>query len=463
MAEFNPDAYLAAPKSGGFDPDAYLKGGMGPMVNKPAPADLPKQPYKGAVLPFSSDPQGNVSFDSDAGILGPIKRAIMAPGEAMQGKFDPMSREGIGRALEMASVISPVSAAMQAGEKAIPGVATAYAKSSPKVPTAPELKAAANLAYDKVRNSGVEYAGQSVQQMVRGLKDTLTQKAAIAENYPKTYRLLDQLDNAPRGSSVQLKFLDELRKELGRVAGGEESFAAKQAIRHIDDFIDAADPASLMVRAASGERALPSPGAVGAQDAAQTAAQTIRDARGNAAAGFRSNAVSGIEDAAQLRAAAANSGKNLGNTLRQKLASLLLDEDAIRGFSPQEIEAATKIVTGSPAANITRDVGNLLGGGGGLAQTLVASIGAGAGGTAGGPVGAMIGAAAPAAIGRGARGVSNALTKSEVTALGELMRQRSPLYQDMLKNAPMEFVTPDKRAALIRALGASTFFEDTQK
>jgi hypothetical protein len=413
-----------------------------------ASAPPKSEPYKGSILPFSTDEQGNVKFDTDAGILGPIKRAVMLPGEVLKGKVDPMSDEGIKRSFEMASVISPVSAAMEAGERAIPGALGNYTREKVAVPTAPELKAAKDAAYNAIENSGVEYSGQAIQGMVRNLKDALTQKAAIAENYPKTYRLLDQLDNAPEGSGIQLKFLDALRKELGRLGGGDEGFAAKKAISAIDEFIDAADPSSLMARTSA--RALPSanPGAV---STAEQAARTIREARGNAAAGFRSNAIQGIEDAADLRAAAANSGKNLGNTLRQKLATLLLDEDAVRGFTPQEIEAATKIVTGSPAANITRDVSNLLGGGGGLAQALLASGGAALGAPFGG-VGAAVGAAVPMGVGRTARGISNSITKSEASKLAELLRMRSPLYQQRLENAAIEYSDPATRAAIARAL-----------
>ncbi|POO56245.1 hypothetical protein [Agrobacterium rosae] len=70
----------------------------------------PETVFSGSLLPFSKDENGEVSFDSNAGLLGGFKRAFMTPGDAMAGKFDPMSEEGIGRAFEFATTFSPAGA-----------------------------------------------------------------------------------------------------------------------------------------------------------------------------------------------------------------------------------------------------------------------------------------------------------------------------------------------------------------
>lgn len=67
----------------------------------------PEPVYSGSLLPFSKDANGDVSFDSNAGLLGGFKRAFMTPGDAMAGKFDPMSEQGIERAFEFATTFSP--------------------------------------------------------------------------------------------------------------------------------------------------------------------------------------------------------------------------------------------------------------------------------------------------------------------------------------------------------------------
>lgn len=72
--------------------------------------------YTGKILPISVDENGGKHFDPNAGILGAITRAITLPGEAMAGKIDPTSEEGIGRAAEFAGVFSGSSPAAGTGK-----------------------------------------------------------------------------------------------------------------------------------------------------------------------------------------------------------------------------------------------------------------------------------------------------------------------------------------------------------
>lgn len=92
----------------------------------PAPK-APSKEYHGKILPFSVDEAGNKNFDPNAGFLGAITRAITLPGEAMAGKIDPTSDEGIGRAAEFATVFGGTSPAAGTG-KAIAANAPAVAR-----------------------------------------------------------------------------------------------------------------------------------------------------------------------------------------------------------------------------------------------------------------------------------------------------------------------------------------------
>lgn len=74
---------------------------------EPVEEEQPEQREMGMLLPISKGADG-VSFDSDAGIIGAVKRSFMLPGDAMAGKVDPTSEEGIGRAFEFATVFSPM-------------------------------------------------------------------------------------------------------------------------------------------------------------------------------------------------------------------------------------------------------------------------------------------------------------------------------------------------------------------
>ena len=423
----------------------------------------PKKVYSGSILPFSKDEKGDVSFDSNAGLVGMLKRTVTAPSEVLQGKLDPMSDEGIKRAAEMAATVSPLSAASRAGAQVIPGVATNYRQTVPAAPTAEALQTAARKGYKEASASGVDYSGKSVSSLIDDIERSLAEDASIAENNPKTFNLLKQLKDAPEGSVVQLKYLDAVRKQLGKVGGDPiEGPAATIAVKRLDQFLEKTDPASIVARAAptKGDELVTAghnfgPGDTAySQDAARSAADALVEARGNAAARFRSDRITGLDESAERRAAASASGQNIGNTIRQRIASLLDSDKKTRGLSPQELAAAEKIAEGTGATNTARYIGNLLGGGGGMGQALTGAGAVGLGAAAGGVPGALAGAALPV-VGAGSRSLANALTKKQVRELDELIRSRSPLYESMKKNAPWEADTPEKSAALARALAAT--------
>ncbi|MEH2513956.1 hypothetical protein V1291_005310 [Nitrobacteraceae bacterium AZCC 1564] len=68
-------------------PPAHVPGGNAnaPSVN----GQQPKQaPFKGALIPMRVDENGSVSFDSDAGLLGSLRRAFTLPGDVKAGRFN---------------------------------------------------------------------------------------------------------------------------------------------------------------------------------------------------------------------------------------------------------------------------------------------------------------------------------------------------------------------------------------
>jgi hypothetical protein len=69
------------------------------------PVEQPEQQREmGMLWPVSWNAKdgSDYGFDSNAGLLGAVKRSVMAPGDAYAGKFDPTSEEGLARALEFA-------------------------------------------------------------------------------------------------------------------------------------------------------------------------------------------------------------------------------------------------------------------------------------------------------------------------------------------------------------------------
>lgn len=405
-----------------------------------APVAAPAGPkWSGSILPFSESADGKLQFDSNAGIVGSVKRAVTLPGDVYTGKADPMSDESIGRAFELGSMFGPTNPAIRAGDRAIPGVSGA--KTVPgktATPAVDDLYRAAEDGYARVRDSGVDYRAQSVADMAAGIRAKLDRQGLIAENAPVTHQILAKLASPPDGSVASISGLDAARQAFNRAAGKftepNDQRAAMAAIDGIDDFIKAADPRSVV-----------------AGPAARAGAEIV-DARGNYAAAKRSDSLTGIEERADLRAAAANSGRNLDNTIRQRVADVVIDPQKSAGFVPEELAALEGVVRGTPVRNAARFVGNALGGGGGLGGTVTAGgVGAIVGSTFGPAAGVAAGLAVPA-TGYAAKSLGNRMTRQALNSVDELTRQRSPLFEAARAATPREVKNPAFEEALLRIL-----------
>lgn len=396
-------------------------------------------PYKGAILPFSRDDQGNVSFDSNAGIVGALKRAFTLPGQVYKGEVDPASPEGLARAAEMAGVVSPVNPAVRAGGNAVGAAWTRGTRpANPPAPSRDALYAASDAAYESARNMGVDYSADAVRNMAAGLRQSLERDGILEELAPKAFAVLKKLEQPPEGSVAPLAGLEAARRAF-RNAGKDfnnptDQLAADRLIRGIDEFVAGDVPGSVVSGPASAARA------------------ALGEARGNYAAASRSDRLAGVEDRADLRAAAANSGRNLDNTIRQRIADVLLDPRKVAGFSAEERQALEEVVRGTATRNTLRTVGNLFGGGGGLGAVAAGGLaGTQAGGAYGGLVGALLGVGVPA-TGWTAKSAGNAMTGRSLARVDKMTRKRSPLYDAIRADAPPEVISPEARAALIRVL-----------
>lgn len=418
--------------------------GAMPWSNDPIVSHAPQQPsYTGSILPFSTDAQGSVSFDPNAGIIGSAIRAFRAPGDALTGQMPVIGPDGhtTPQAID--------SAANMAGWIASPAPMAATRK-MPTVPSAQELKAAGGAGYDAARASGLEMRGDAVAQMAQELQQGLqSEHGIIAKTAPKTFSVLDELANPPAGGVATIPGIEAARRGLSSISmeGGTEGLAAGRAVRGLDNFMSTLGDSVL------------APSSAGTASA-QGVADTLRTARANYAAAQRSNdltgaldrATTGISERAAARAQASNSGRNLDNAIRQRVASLLEKPKEVAGFSDDELAALRAVVEGGPVRNTARYVGNLLGGGGGLGQAFTAGLGAAGGAAAGGGPGAMIGAVLPSAAGAVAKVVENTLARRSLNAADKMVRQRSPLYQGLLDTAPVTQMQSSRDAVLLRAL-----------
>lgn len=418
---------------------------------------------KGMLWPVSKDAQGNLQFDSDAGLLGLAKRTFMLPYDVYKGNVqmtDPAtgrtSDQAIGRSLEAASAMTPVNPAVRSGDMLVPGVAKAMQKAEPPVPTAEQLLKAGSQGFDEMRATGAVYPSSAVKQMAQETMARMEAEGFDETVAPKTFATLKAMASPPSGSYASINNMHSARKRFGKISGNfndpTEQAAASMARGGVDDFIGGYG--DMAVPPVSPEAART--GGVGqALAARKAAAENLNAANANYAAGKRSDTIQGIERAADLRAAAANSGQNTGNAIRQRVASALLKEKDTAGFNAAEKGALEDIVRGSRGANVTRDVGNALGGGG-WGGTMLAGLTGTAGFTmsGGNPVAAALAGGIPLAAGRATKAVSNRITQKALQNADEMIRKRSPLYEALFLDAPMVATRDARTEAIIRALVA---------
>lgn len=416
---------------------------------QPAPAEVqgpPLPPYSGSILPFSRNAKGETSFDSDAGLLGLAKRVFTAPHDIYKGQLSPFSVEGQERAAEFATTISPASA----GSRAFMGK---MRPKEPAVPTAEELKAAAKAGYKAVKDTGAEYPGAAIGSLADDVQRALEADGLIAELSPQTFAVLNKLRSPPEGSSVTVSNLDAARKALGRIGGNfqnpTEQEAARRVVQRLDEFISSGGQAGPVAGTPAASGGLPAPWG---PRPTEEAARHLTEARGNTAAFKRSERITGAEERAELNAAVANSGQNLDNAIRQRLRDILVRPKEARGFNSEELAFLEQIARGSRIGNALRFTGNLMGGGGGLGAVVSGGVAGAAGGAMGlGPLGILAGAAVPA-TGLAAKKAGNALTVRGVNQLDEMVRKRSPLYEQRAAHPEMEAQISPDTVALIRLL-----------
>lgn len=402
--------------------------------------------YSGGILPFTRDATGT-HFDSNAGVIGMAKRAVQMPLDVYRGKLqlnDPetgrTSREAIGRANEFAMIASPGGAALKSKTMAGPRAAVAP-------PSREMLQRAGAEGFEQSRNAGVDYSAPHVARMAQTIKSGLEQDGILAELAPKSFGILSKLAAPPEGGVATIAGLHAARRALQNArldfTNKTERFAADRIVAQLDEFIK--KPAA--------ETVLAGPAA--------EAGRVFDDALGNYAASKRSEKLAGVEYRADLRSSSANSGQNIGNTIRQRAADVLLQPKLRAGLSKEEIAALEQVVKGTATQNTLRYVGNMLGGGGGLGAIVTGGIAGGAtGGAFGGPLGVAAGIGVPA-LGVAAKKGSNYLTRKAFENVDELTRTRSPLYREMAKNAGSKPLPANKTQALIRLMIAQQLAEQT--
>jgi hypothetical protein len=294
-----------------------------------------------------------------------------------------------------------------------PTTANVVSRRVATIPTVDQLKGAAGAGYKSNAVTGLTVAPQDFSAVLDRVKSELTTGGMSSPVAKTTWELLEQAQNAPPGAIQTGQNIQALRASLSNAAktpGTSDGKAAMTAKGIIDEMLPG-------MRAIDGD-----PGA---------AAAALKTADQNWSAAKDAEMLADKTYRAELRAASANSGMNVGNTTRQRLTDILTTPALRRGLTEEQITLAERIVNGNKPENAMRMIGNALGGGGGGAAMLSGA----AGGTAaaistGDPKAFFYGAALPLG-GLALRSIGNKITLNQADKLAKLLRSDSPLGKQM--------------------------------
>jgi hypothetical protein len=367
-------------------------------------------------------------FTDRYGSMEGFKKALATDPVGVAGDLSAVLTAGGGAAAKAPGIVGKVGETVRAaGDVANPLMGPAKAAGAVgdeaariarpiEAPTTEALYEAASDAYKTPAIKDLAIKPSAVKQWKDELTIALNDEGFNDMLSPRTFRTLEGIDDAAKGSTFTGQGAETLRRTLRRAGGvidPTEKEAARRAIESLDEFLGNV-PQSAVLRG--------DPAKVGS---------VLKEARGNYAAAKRSEEIEKSLDKAALQAGAANSGMNLDNATRQRIKDILNSDKRKRGFSQDELTQMRKIVTGTKIENLARRGGNLLGGGGGLGSTFVGGLGALAGGSVGHAPGAALGAVVAPAVGYGLKKLSGAMSQADVRKLQELVRSRSPLGEQM--------------------------------
>lgn len=273
---------------------------------------------------------------------------------------------------------------------------------TPKVsaPSTRTLLEIGGSGYDDFRALGGSYSPETTNALADYIAAKLRQKGAYEhlDGMGNVYGTINLLRGEKPTSLDEFRsYLEALNTIRADAAGDKVGRAASIALGEMRQFLGRTEP---------------------------SAAAVLERADANYAAGKRAERLDQAGEIAGLRTGRAGYGGNAVNNYRQVLSPIV--EKAIKGdrqgFSVEEIQAMRDIVEGSAATNTARVVGQLSPTKGPIATGF-------AFGTAG----------TSAAVGAAANKLAAFLTSKQIDRLSELVRKRSPAYQEAVENASSKF------------------------
>jgi hypothetical protein len=348
-----------------------------------------------------------------------IYKAVTLPGDVYSGNAAvPQSANmpggedtsSIGRVTDLASVGSPLSAG---------GMPSRMVMQRAPTEAALEESKTAHYQSPAIMNLRLhDFAGADLANIIRtDLKSAKVDKF----NGGAHYDIADRLEKPRFGDHLTIDDLDAARQDAV-INPATATAADKRASKVVRDAIDNYLGNIPQSHVLSGDAA--------------AANKELLAARSDTAALKRSQEISAALGRAENQAGSTYSGFNLDNATRQQLRPILNQKEGVskaRGFqdyTPEEIAALKDEVGGSFVRNKAREFGKKLGGGGGIAHSMIGTGTAGVAHMLGmDPYTATIFGLGVAGAGHGLTNFANRLTAGGGERLGELLRSRSDLGQ----------------------------------
>jgi len=367
-----------------------------------------QQPQKdrtlvGGVKEVWNNPDGQPSM---IGMVRTLYEGARGPGDALAGKFGAQpqtpgvwSEEDEFRA-QLGQKQLRQSAEGVAG-LAVPGTLRGTAVRT-RPPPLNEIAAQKNADYAKFRASGATFEPELTNALADNTSAVLRSQGRFPhlEGQQQVFDTIDLLRN--RTTPLPADEFRAVREALnGLKVHPDKSVrsAAGSASEELMKFLERTEP--------------------------EAAAALRRADKGNTVVAHAQE-VNNLGDVADLRTGRAGYGGNAVNNMRQVLSPIV--EKAIKGnkqgYNEAEIAAMREIVEGTPATNFARGIGQLSPTKGSIATGL---------GIASGGLTAVLGAAA--------NKIADVLTRRQFERLNELIRKRSPAYEEAVRRSADKFGT----------------------
>lgn len=362
---------------------------------------LEKYRQENPVSAMAAEVAGGLAFP--VGKAGPVRSGVTTG-----VLFGAGNSEGdLGQRATDAAVSGGLSGALGAVASGVSRVVGGKAPNA--APSIGELKNAAKQGYKSAAIRDLELAPQSISNAATGIRSRLDSEGLDEVIGPKAHAILKRLETIPEGATITGQNLHSFQKTLGKAAQSidpQERAAARMALNEFNGFLENL-PAQAVKRGSVDDFV-----------------NTMREANANYARAMQASNIDSKIIQAETRAAAANSGMNVANTIRQRMADVKLNPKQSRGMHPDDVAAAGQIAEGTTAGNIIRKIGNMAGGGGGIGSLVAGAIGSGA--AYAGDTNPALGLAVPA-FGMAMRGIGNRMTLNQAHKLSEAIRLRAPL------------------------------------